>query len=154
MRAATPSTECVISPYYSLVTTNPPTDLFSNPPELLESFNLRYLWEDLSCPKEKTVFAPHRREKGKAEKCTWYVRKTGAQTSGCKVHLCCSGNFTWIPHYEAGLICLVNKLYMTCFYLACVLAAFLYNFWVHSGMLSLNIYDVPQLNFQRNPLWN
>lgn len=59
-----------------------------------------------------------------------------------------------IPITQAGLICLVNKLYMTCFYLACVLEASLYNFWVHSGVLSLNIYDVPQLNFQRNPLWN
>lgn len=58
------------------------------------------------------------------------------------------------PPLPAGLICLVNKLYMTRFYLACVLEAFLYNFWVHGGMLSLNVYDVLQLNFQRNPLWN
>lgn len=91
---------------------------------------------------------------GKTHKAKWYVRKTWAQTLGCKVHSRCSRNFMCNSHYQAGLICLVNKLYMTRFYLAYVLEDFSYNFWVHSGMLSLNIYDVPQLSFQRNPLWN
>ena len=106
--------------------------------------------------KGKQPLLPLRRETGKSQVqfsvMMWAKHELKSQVY--KAHRYCSRNFMWNTHYQAGLICLVNKLYVSCFYSACVLEAFLYNFWVHSGTLSLNIYDIPQLNFQRNPLWN
>lgn len=61
---------------------------------------------------------------GKSEKSNNPMRKTQAGISGCKVRLCCSRNFMWNTLYQAGLICLVNKRYMTHFYVTCVLEAF------------------------------